>query len=306
MKILVTGGAGFIASHIVDSYILEGHHVIIFDDLSTGIKKNINPKAEFHEVDIRSQQAFEKLVEIQPEIINHHAAQVDLRKSVENPLEDASINILGLLNLMQAAVKSQSVKKTIFASTGGAIYGDADTIPTQEDYPAWPVSPYGIAKLTCEHYLYYYQKTFNIPFVSLRYGNVYGPRQNPHGEAGVVAIFARKMLDGEQVIINGNGKQTRDFVFVADVVEANRLVIRNQFSGIFNIGTGEETDVNDIFFHLSKILGSSNKAKYGPEKKGEQKRSALECSKAKEVFSWEAHTSIEEGIKKTAEFFKNQ
>lgn len=306
MKILVTGGAGFIASHIVDSYILEGHQVIVFDDLSTGSKKNINPKAEFHEVDIRSQQAFELIIEKQPEIINHHAAQVDLRESVENPLEDASINILGLLNLMQAAVRSKSVKKIIFASTGGAIYGDADTVPTSEDYPAWPVSPYGVAKLTCEHYLYYYQKTFNIPFVSLRYGNVYGPRQNPHGEAGVVAIFARKMLDGEQAIINGNGKQTRDFVFVADVVEANRLVLQDQFSGIFNIGTGEETDVNTVFFHLSKILAKSSKAKYGPEKKGEQKRSALECSKAKEVFSWEAHISIEEGIQKTAEFFKNQ
>lgn len=306
MKILVTGGAGFIGSHIVDRYIKLGHQVLIIDDLSTGKKENINPKAEFYKLNISSTKVIKIIKEQKPQIINHHAAQVDLRKSVSNPTLDAEINILGLLNLMEAAVKAKSVNQIIFASTGGAIYGDAEIIPTPEDYPAWPVSPYGVAKLTSEHYLYYYQSAYNIPFVSLRYGNVYGPRQNPHGEAGVVAILARKIIDEKKLVINGNGKQTRDFVFVSDVVKANELVLKKQIHGIFNIATEKETQINTIFNELAKQINLKIKIVHGPAKKGEQKRSVLSTLKAKKSFGWKADTDLETGIRETVEFFKNQ
>lgn len=306
MKILVTGGAGFIGSHVVDRYISDGHNVIVIDNLSTGLIKNINPKAQFHKLDIRSQKAAELIKKTSPDILNHHAAQIDLRRSVKEPLFDAEINILGLLNLLEAAIKTKSVKKIILASTGGAIYGDAKITPTPEDYPAWPVSPYGVAKLTSEHYLHYYQNSFKLQFVSLRYGNIYGPRQNPEGEAGVVAIFCQAMLRGKQPVINGNGKQTRDYVYVSDVVDANSLVLKDAVTGIYNIGTGKETDVNTIFDKLAKLLASDMKKIHGPEKKGEQKRSVLDSSKAKEKFGWEAKISINVGLGKTAAYFKKQ
>ena len=241
-----------------------------------------------------------------PRDFNHHAAQIDLRKSVEDPKEDAEINILGLINLMEAAVKAGSVKKIVFASTGGAIYGDADKIPTAEDYPAWPVSPYGITKLISEHYLHYYQQVQGIPFVSLRYGNVYGPRQNPEGEAGVIAIFSKKILENAQPVINRDGNQTRDFVFVEDVVEANISVLKQDISGIYNIATGIETSINSIYSKLAQIFNFKNKALHATPKPGEQQRSALDCSKAKTAFNWEAKTSFDEGLQKTAEFFQKQ
>ena len=306
MKILVTGGAGFIGSHVVDRYISDGHSVIVVDDLSTGRSENLSPDAQFHQLDIRSKEAAELIVKEKPEIINHHAAQIDLRRSVKEPLLDAEINILGLINLMEAAVKANSIKKVIFASTGGAIYGDAKVIPTAEDYPAWPVSPYGVAKLTSEHYLNYYQAIHKIPFISLRYGNVYGPRQNPEGEAGVVAIFSQKMMRGEQLIINGDGTQTRDYVYVSDIVDANQAALKREISGIYNIGTGVETDVNTIFKKLAQVLAPDTKEVHGPEKEGEQRRSALNCAKAKSDFDWEAKVTLDEGLKKTAAFFKEK
>ncbi len=304
MKILVTGGAGFIASHIVDKYIELGHEVAILDDLSTGVSQNINSKSHFIKVDIRSQEAAELLSDFKPEIVNHHAAQIDLRKSVENPAHDADINILGLLNLMQAIILIESVKKVIFASTGGAIYGDTETLPTPEDYPTSPASPYGIAKLASEYYLSYYQKIHNIPFVSLRYGNVYGPRQNPHGEAGVVAIFSKMLLKGLHPLINGNGLQTRDFVFVSDVVEANVKALEESTNGIYNIATGKETNINTIFESLAQEVSPELRAKHGPAKPGEQKRSSLDCSKAKQELGWEAKTDLQSGIKQTLSYFK--
>ena len=306
MNILVTGGAGFIGSQVADRYIAESHNVVIVDDLSTGFEKNIHPKATFHKLDIRSKEAAKLVENIKPDIINHHAAQIDVRRSVADPLHDAQINILGLLNIMEAAVRAKSVKKVIFSSTGGAIYGDAAVIPTPEEFPAQPVSPYGVAKLTSEHYLYYYSTIHGIPSICLRYANVYGPRQNPEGEAGVVAIFAKKMIRGEQVIINGDGKQTRDYVFVDDVVEANALALEKDISGIFNIGTGKETDVNGIYSILAQRLKIPAKEKHGPQRKGEQLRSSLNTQKAKEKLGWQTKVQLEAGIGKTVAFFQDQ
>lgn len=306
MRILVTGGAGFIGSHVVDRYVAEGHQVVIIDDLSTGSTDNLNPKAQFQKLDIRSKAAADFIQQIHPDIINHHAAQIDLRKSVEQPILDAEINILGLLNIMEAAVRVKSVKQVIFASTGGAIYGDASVIPTPEEYPAWPISPYGVAKLTCEHYLHYYQSAHGIPFISLRYGNVYGPRQNPKGEAGVIAIFSGRLLSGRQPTINGDGKQTRDYVFVGDIVEANTIVLKDNHHGLYNIGTGKETDVNTIFKKLRTLIAPTIQAIHGPVKIGEQRRSSLDTSKAKRELGWQAQTSLIQGLQQTANFFKHQ
>jgi UDP-glucose 4-epimerase len=306
MKILVTGGAGFIGSHIVDRYVSEEHQVLVVDDLSTGSKENINKKATLIKIDIRSLSLKSLILREKPEVINHHAAQINLRQSVENPIKDADINIMGLLNLMESASKAKSVKKIIFASTGGAIYGDAGITPTPEEYPAWPISPYGVAKLTSEHYLHFYQEVYEIPFVSLRYGNVYGPRQNPHGEAGVIAIFADKMLKGIQPTINGKGKQTRDFVFVEDVVRANSRVLQSGIKGIFNIATGIETDINTIYYKLAINAKYPKKANHGPVMAGEQKTSVLDCSKARREFSWKAEIKIDEGLKRTVKFFKDK
>lgn len=298
MKCLVTGGAGFIGSHLVDKLIEQNHKVVIIDNLSTDKKENLNPKADFYKIDIQEERISQIFKKEKPEIIFHLAAQINLRKSVENPIEDAKINILGSLNILENCRKFK-IKKIVFASTGGAIYGEADVIPTPEDYPVFPLSPYGIAKLTTEKYLNYYYKVFGLPFVSLRLANVYGPRQNSKGEAGVVAIFCDKMLTGKQPIINGNGKQTRDFVYVEDVIGASILAMKKNKSGIFNIGTAKETDVNTIFEMLKKIIRSTCKEIHGPGQKGEQKRSCLDYSKAKKELGWQPKYRLEEGIKET-------
>jgi UDP-glucose 4-epimerase len=305
MKILVTGGAGFIGSHLVDRLIKEGHEVVVIDNLSTGKKENLNSKAKFYKIDIRSPKISQIFKKEKPEVVFHYAAQIDLRRSVENPIENAKINILGTLNILENC-KKLKVKKLIFASTGGAIYGDADILPTPETYSELPLSPYGIAKLTIEKYLNYYYKIFGLPFVSLRLANVYGPRQNPKGEAGVIAIFTDKMLFKKQPIINSNGKQTRDFVFIDDVIEANILAMESNKIGIFNIGTAKETDINTIFKKLKELTGSKCKEIHGPEKEGEQKRSCLDYSKAKTELSWQPKYSLEGGLTKTVEWFKNR
>lgn len=306
MKILVTGGAGFIASHISDKFIEQGHEVIICDNLSTGKKQNINSKAEFHNIDIREKNQIRELIRSeQPDVISHHAAQLDVRKSVADPVYDAEVNILGFLNILEAARVSQ-VKKIIFASSGGVIYGDARIIPTPEDYhPLRPLSPYGVTKLTSELYLYYYYKAFKLPYISLRYANVYGSRQDPYGEAGVVAIFTQKLLKGEQPVINGDGQQTRDYVFIKDVVSANVKALDCDFVGPLNIGNGKETTVNEIFSLLNKITGASKQDIHGPVKLGEQKRSCLDTSLAKKILNWSPEFSLEEGLKATVAYFKN-
>ncbi|HPO75183.1 MAG TPA: NAD-dependent epimerase/dehydratase family protein [Candidatus Pacearchaeota archaeon] len=309
MRILVTGGAGFIGSHIVDRLIKEGHKVAIIDNLSTGRKENINPKAKFYKFDIQSQKVSGIFKKEKPEIVFHLAAQIDVRKSVEDPIKDAKTNILGSLNIIQnfycQKPKTKNQKsKIIFSSTGGAIYGDASVIPTPETYSEFPLSPYGICKLSVEKYLNYYWKVFGLPYIALRYANVYGPRQNSKGEAGVIAIFIDKMLSGETPVINGDGKQTRDFVFVKDVVEANILAMKKNRVGVYNIGTAKETNINIIFRKLKKLTNSNAKETHVPEKPGEQKRSCLNWQKAQQELSWKPKYDLDNGLKETVEWFK--
>jgi UDP-glucose 4-epimerase len=303
VKIMVTGGAGFIGSNVADRFIQEGHEVTIIDNLSTGLESNLNKKAKFHQVDIRSAVIGKIFEKAKPDILCHHAAQIDVRKSTDDPIFDADVNILGSLNLLNACVKHK-VKKVVFASTGGAIYGEQDYFPADEKHPANPLSPYGVTKLTIEKYLHFYRETYGLDYVSLRYANVYGPRQNPFGEAGVVAIFAERLLSGRKAIIYGDGKRTRDFVFVDDVVEANLLALNYPKSDIFNIGTGIETDINSIFRTLKKATGSKQKEIHAPPKPGEQERSVLDHSKAETLLKWKPKCELPEGMARTVEFFR--
>lgn len=302
-KVLVTGGAGFIASHIADRYISEGYDVVVVDDLSSGKVENLNPKAVFYKIDIRDKGISAIFEKERPEIVNHHAAQMDVRRSVADPVFDAEVNILGMLNLLQNSVR-YGAKKFVFASSGGAVYGEQDIFPAPESHQTNPVSPYGISKLAGEKYLFYYKEVHGLDYVALRYANVYGPRQNPHGEAGVVAIFTTKLLKGEQPVINGDGRQTRDYVYVRDVVEANWQATIRDFCGPVNIGTGVETDVNELFMNLVKLTGSDAKEVHGPAKAGEQKRSVIDNRKASDVLGWRPKVELDEGLRETVEFFK--
>lgn len=304
-KILVTGGAGFIGSHIVDRLIDEGFEVVVVDNLSTGHKKNINKNAKFYRLDIQSSKIESVFQTERPSHVCHQAAQKDVRLSVSDPVFDAKINILGTLNILQNCVNYKT-KKVIFASTGGAIYGDQEVFPAPESHPMRPISPYGITKLTAEHYLYYYKKVYGLDYTALRYSNVYGPRQDPHGEAGVVAIFIKMMLNALSPVINGDGKQTRDYVYIDDIVEANILAMKDGLSeNVFNIGTGIETSVNQIFNYLKRIIGPSIKEKHGPSKPGEQERSVIDYARAKKYLHWKPGTPLNVGLEKTCEYFKN-
>lgn len=305
MKILITGGAGFIGSHVADSYVSVGHKVGIIDDLSTGIKENINRKVEFWKGNIVDGNFVDKVIgDFKPDVLNHHAAHIHVGRSVDDPKFDATINILGTINLMQSLVKAGSCKKVIFASTGGAMYGNKQTPFNEEMMPA-PLSPYGVSKRSAELYLGFYHAQYGIPFVALRYANVYGPRQNPHGEAGVVSIFSKKILEKKQPVINGDGLQTRDYVFVEDVAAANVLALDASEPGAFNIGTSVETDVNSIFKLVNKNFGTGWKQVHGPARAGEQTTSSLSYQKAKQVLSWQPKIKLSQGIKKTVEWFKS-
>ena len=304
MKILVTGGAGFIGSHVADAFVDKGHSVVVVDDLSMGRKTNVHAKARFVQRDIRDEKIKELFQEEKFEVVNHHAAQMDVRKSVEDPLFDASVNVLGTLNLLENC-KRFGVRKFIFASTGGAIYGEQDYFPADENHPARPISPYGVSKLAIEKYLFYYGEVYGLHHVVLRYANVYGPRQNPHGEAGVVAIFASRMLQGGQPVINGDGGQTRDYVFVQDVVRANVLALEFSKTDTFNIGTGVETDVNTLFMLLREFSGAKCEEKHGPPKEGEQRRSVLDASKAQHLLGWSPTVLLREGSCLTVGHFKD-
>ena len=306
MKILVTGEAGFIGSHIVDAYLDLGHSVSVVDNLSTGRRENVNPRATLYQVDIRNLDEIKKVFsDASFDLVNHHAAQMDVRKSVDDPAYDASVNIIGLLNLLECSVKS-GVSRIVFASSGGAIYGEQDYFPADEQHPTRPISPYGVAKLASEQYLYYYQTVHGLQSASLRYANVYGPRQNPEGEAGVVAIFTSKMLSDGDPLINGDGKQTRDYVYVGDVVAANVLALDVKASAVFNVGTGKETDVNQLFHHLRNAIGAKCDERHGPAKKGEQLRSVLSHAKISKSLNWSPRVSLGEGLKLTARYFRDR
>lgn len=305
MKILITGGAGFIGSNIADRFLELGHDVVIVDNLVTGRRENIPARATFYEMDIGDEKLEEVFEKEKPDIVDHHAAQMDVRKSVADPIYDATVNVLGSLNILQNCIKYK-VRKFIFASTGGAIYGEQDYFPADEAHPLRPLSPYGITKLALEKYLYFYHQTYGFTYTVLRYANVYGPRQNPHGEAGVVAIFAERILRGEQPVINGDGTQTRDYVFVGDVVKANELVLTRGDNRIYNIGTGVETDVNELFRKIVKYTGKSVPERHGPAKPGEQKRSVLSSALIEKELGWKPTMPLDEGIRKTVAYFKSR
>lgn len=307
MKIIVTGGAGFIGSHVVDKLIELRNDVVVIDNLSTGSLDNLKREAKFIEADITDFINIKKIMaEEKPEVIFHCAAQIDVRKSVEDPVFDAKTNILASVNLINLALK-QGVKKFIFSSTGGAIYGDTDNRPTPETEAEWPLSPYGIAKLTVDKHLNYAYRIHGLEYASLRYGNVYGPRQNPHGEAGVVAIFLNKMLKGEQPVINGDGLQSRDYVFVGDVARANLLALENlEKTDIYNVGTGMETDVVQLFNEINTYFEHKFKEKHGPAKMGEQKTSCLSHEKIKKTLGWEPKVDFPKGIEITFQWFKER
>ncbi|NOZ23889.1 MAG: NAD-dependent epimerase/dehydratase family protein [Planctomycetes bacterium] len=302
MKILATGAAGFIGSNVADLLIENGHDVIIVDDLSSGKKNNVNPKATFHEMDIRD-PALEDLVKTErPDCIIHHAAHIYVRESVEKPLHDADINILGSIRLIEYA-RQYDIAKFIYVSTGGAVYGEPEYLPCDEKHPVNPICPYGASKHVPEHYLFMYRENHGLNYTVLRYPNVYGPRQDPHGEAGVVAIFTGRMLCGEDVTINGTGEQERDYLYVGDVAEANLLVLEpEKGSGeIYNLGTGVGTSVNTLFEKLKIATGYEKDAIHGPAKLGETFKIYLDAAKAKEELGWKPTVDLADGLRLTVE-----
>jgi UDP-glucose 4-epimerase len=307
MRILVSGGAGFIGSHTVDALIAAGgHEVSIIDDLSAGKRGRVNPRARFHQADVRDAAAVRGIFERErPEILVHLAAQMDVRRSVADPAFDAQVNLVGFLNLMEAG-RANGLRRVVFSSTGGAIYGEQESFPCNEDHPSRPVSPYGVAKLATEKYLFFYHAQYGIDYVAMRYANVYGPRQDPHGEAGVVAIFCGRILEDRPVTIYGDGNQTRDYVFVADVVRANVAAVASAVSGAFNIGTGIETNVNQLYAALARIAGTSRAPEYGPARPGEQMRSVILPARAEKELGWRPQVELSEGLAQTLRYFRER
>jgi UDP-glucose 4-epimerase len=303
-RILITGGAGFIGSTVADRFIDAGWDVAVLDDLSTGKRENVPARARFYPCDVRSAAAVEVIEREQPEVLCHHAAQIDVRRSMADPRHDCDVNLGGLLNVMQAAVHAGSVKQVLFASSGGAIYGDTDRIPTREDHPTRPVSHYGAAKAAGELYLGVYRAQHGIRVAALRYANVYGPRQDPQGEAGVVAIFCGRLLDGKACIINGDGTQTRDYVFVGDVARANVLAAERGCDRALNVGTGVETDVRRVHQILARAAGSAVAPSFAPGKSGEQRRSCVDPAAASAALGWRPSVALEEGLARTLEWFR--
>ena len=309
-RALVTGGAGFIGSHVADALLACGFQVVVLDDLSSGRRENLPSAAEFTQLDVRSADAAQVVRDGGFDVLVHHAAQIDVRRSVTDPMHDASINILGALNLLEAARAARTPPRVVFASTGGAIYGDFVTPPNAEGTPKDPDSPYGVAKLTVEYYLAYYGRLHGINSVVLRYANVYGPRQDPHGEAGVVAIFCGRLLDGRPLTVFGDGTQTRDYVYVKDVAAANVAAATMPLPAAgrvdvraLNIGTGVETSVLTLAETLRRVSGSTSPIEFAPARPGEQLRSAVSVAKAKQLLDWTPQRSLEVGLQETFEYF---
>ena len=303
MKILVTGGAGFIGSHVVDAYVAQGHDVVVVDDLSTGRKANLNPAATFYQLDIRDPELETIFAREKPQIVNHHAAQVDVRRSVADPVFDAEVNVAGSLRLLECA-RHHGVEKVIYISTGGAVYGEPEYLPCDERHPIRPLAPYGASKHAVEHYLFLYQHNHNLRYTILRYPNVYGPRQDPHGEAGVVAIFTRQLLQDEQPTIYGDGFQERDFVYVGDCAQANVLALTAGENEIYNLASGEGTSINELFARLKEITRSRQEVAYGPAKAGETYKIYLDATKAREELGWRQRVPLSDGLAQTVDHFR--
>jgi len=307
VRILVTGGAGFIGSHVADAYIAAGHEVAILDNFSTGSEDNVNRAAAVHRVDLRDQPEVDKAVaSFRPELVNHHAAQSEVPKSVADPTYDAQVNIIGGLNLLKASV-DHGVRKVIFSSTGGALYGEPDVVPAGEDHPVRPLSPYGTSKFAFEQYLATFRRTFGLDFTVLRYANIYGARQDFHAEEGrVIAIFASRMLAGKPVTIDGTGDQSRDMLHVGDVAAANLAVLEQGSGGTFHISTGIEVTVSDLCRKLAVLTGYRVAPNYGPARKGDVYRIALDNDRARRELGWEPRVSLEEGLSLTVDYFREQ
>jgi UDP-glucose 4-epimerase len=303
VRVLVTGGAGFIGSHVADELLERGHEVAVVDDLSSGKRENVPEGARFHETDIRTgcSEVFE---EFGPDVLSHQAAQMDVRRSVREPDFDADVNVLGTVRLLQNCVL-RGVEKVVFASTGGAIYGEQEAFPAAEDHPQYPISPYGVSKLAGERYLHFYNVQYGLSYAVLRYANVYGPRQDPHGEAGVVAIFCANLLAGKTSTINGTGEQTRDYVYVGDVARANVLALENEVpSGAYNVGTAVETSVNRLYELLLEASGKELPPEHGPAKPGEQLRSSVDPMKAGRILGWRPEVDLSAGLRETLRYFE--
>ncbi|MCS7234923.1 MAG: GDP-mannose 4,6-dehydratase [Armatimonadota bacterium] len=303
MRVLVTGGAGFIGSHVVAALRQAGHRVAVVDTLEGGRAQFVPPGVPLYRVDVASPQLEEVFQQERPEVVCHHAAQASVAVSVRDPLHDARVNVLGTLQLLECCVR-YGVGRVLFASTGGAIYGEPEVVPVSENHPARPLSPYGVHKLCAEHHLAVYGRLHGLRWVSLRYGNVYGPRQDPYGEAGVVAIFCVAMLHGRQPVIFGDGLHTRDYVYVEDVARANRLALEADAAGVFNVGTGVETSTRRIFDLLRQATGYEGEPRYGPPRPGDVRRIALDCTRAEQVLGWRPRVPLEEGIARTVAWFR--
>jgi UDP-glucose 4-epimerase len=307
MRILVTGGAGFIGSHVVDAYIAAGHEVAILDNFSTGNEANLNPAAETHRADIRDQPSVDKVIaSFHPDIVNHHAAQSEVPKSVADPTFDAEVNIIGGLNLLKASI-DHGVKKVIFISTGGALYGEPDVVPANEDHPIRPLSPYGTSKFCFEQYLGTFKRTFGLEFTVLRYANIYGARQDFYAEEGrVVAIFASRMLTGKPVTIDGDGEQARDMLHVGDAATANLAALERGSGGIFHVSTGIPVTVNDLYRKLAGLTDYKQAPNHGPRRKGDVYRIALDNARAQRDLGWAPRVDLEEGLSLTVDYFREQ
>ena len=303
MKIMVTGGAGFIGSHVVDLMIQAGHTVVVVDDLSSGRLSNLNPKAKLYQIDIRSAELRQVFEAERPEVVDHHAAQMDVRRSVADPIFDADVNILGSIKVAQLALEF-GVRKFIHISSGGAVYGEPVYLPCDEDHPVRPLCPYGASKYAFELYLFMFKELYGLDYTIIRYPNVYGPRQDPFGEAGVVAIFIGQMLAGKQVTVNGTGEQVRDFVYVADCARANLMALEKGGGQVFNLGAGIGTTINEIFDRLKGITDYPLEAKHGPGKAGETFRIYLTAARAGRELGWEPSVDLQEGLGNTAAYFR--